>query len=241
MTRFKPLPALALSIGVGACTAIQPDPPPRNDVAVRLDRGLAALDAGHYRESFDDLSWVYSHCSGREAGAQALAGLAAIELDPRNDLARPALGVELLGELLGSTMPPRWLRPVIEVAYLESLALGAPVEADMSAVAPRPGHDSGPSAGGLFAGSAQEPTLLRDQTRDPAYGCGAEVDGGGETTRPLPRLQGPTMWSLLVEAESDRDSLAVRADSLQAQLGRATEQLQATREELERIRKTLKP
>lgn len=241
MTRFKLLLALALSLGIGGCAAVQPEPPPENDVARRFERGLAALDAGHYRESFDDLSWVYSHCTGHEAGARALAGLAAIELDPRNDLARPALGVELLGELLDGPEPPRWLRPVIEIAYLESLALGAPAEADLSAdVAPDTWYASGPNAGLLY-GSVQQPALVRDQSPDPVYGCGSLVDADGETPRPLPELQGPTMWSLLVEAESERDSLAAHADTLEVQLARTTQQLQATREELERIRKTLKP
>lgn len=232
MTRIKPLPALALLL-LGACAVHQPGPPAERNATLRLERGLAALEAGRYRESFDDLAWVYSHCPGHEAAAHALAGLTALELDPRNPLARPGLGVELFGRLIRSPAPPRWTRPLLEAAYLESLALGATPDSGLADRTPPPAGQ-GPSDLGFGAAPFQ-------QEGGPAYRCGSRLDEGNRPAKPLPTLPGPSMWSLLTAAEAQRDSLAARSDSLQARLDRTAQQLTATREELERIRKTLKP
>lgn len=103
-----------------------PDRPPEQDARLRLDRGLAALDAGMYPEAFDDLVWVYSNCPAREAGSHALVALASLELDPRNDMARPAVATELLGRVIQTSDAPAWIRPLAETSYLTALALGAP-------------------------------------------------------------------------------------------------------------------
>lgn len=114
---------VALAAG---CAALTRAPPPEQNAELRLDRGLAALEAGHYAQAFDDLAWVYSHCSGRRAGTQALVALAALDLDPRNRAARPAVGAELLGRAILDPGTPNWLRPMAESAFLTALGLGAP-------------------------------------------------------------------------------------------------------------------
>ncbi len=240
MTRFKQLPALALPLFLAGCAALQPEASPERDAALRLEQGLAALEAGHYRESFDDLAWVYSNCTGHEASVHALAALAALELDPRNDAARPDVGVDMLGRLLQNPTPPRWLRPMLEIAYLESLALGAAPTATTRAGADEaPG--SGPGPGPERADRSLPAWSHPAGTEQAAVRCGPSVGVSDGSAPALPELPGPTMWSLLVRAEAAQDSLAVRADSLQAQLDRTAQQLRETREELERIRKTLKP
>lgn len=49
------------------------------------------------------------------------------------------------------------------------------------------------------------------------------------------------MADLLQEAEARRAATALRVDSLETRLRLTNEQLAATREELDRIRRTLKP
>lgn len=236
---------LAVALAVGGCAALVPDRSPERDAQHRLDRGLSALHAGHYAEAFDDLVWVYSHCPSREAGSHALVALAALELDPRNSMARPALATELLGRVIQGPDAPEWVRPLAESTYLTALALGAPAADDV-----HDRDDSGP------AGALHVEPLIDDDDHpvDPArvvappapdaeavHGCGRVVVAGSWTRPALPDLPGPSMARLLAEAESRRSAMATRADTLESRLAAVTEQLEATRAELERIRKTLRP
>lgn len=125
MSAARHFPLLTLLLLVGGCTMLQQARSPELDAERRLQLGLASLDAGMYAEAFDELSWVYSRCAGYAASHQALAGLAAIELDPRNPAGREAVGAELLGRLIQHSGPPAWTRPLAESAYLMALALGA--------------------------------------------------------------------------------------------------------------------
>ncbi|MEJ2502718.1 MAG: hypothetical protein P8177_05275 [Gemmatimonadota bacterium] len=125
MVRTK-LPAVAAVLAVVGCTTLQTEQPPERNATLRLDRGLEALDAQRYTEAFDDLAWVYTNCPGRETGAHALTALAAIELDPRNPVPRPALAARLLGRLIEHPATPAWVRPMAETSLLTAVALGAP-------------------------------------------------------------------------------------------------------------------
>ena len=235
-------------VGIGACAGLGARGEPEQNAQLRLDRGLMALDAGRYAAAFDDLAWVYSQCSGREAGVAALEGLVALELDPRNPQARPAVGTEMLGRMIRRPQD-RSARFLSETFFLAALALGAPhpegasEEADTDpadpAVAPEADDPAGDSVvAGRVARTAPEPAPQL-QT---AYGCGAvAVPVMADTGRALPRLPGPSMAAILASAEVERDSASMASDSLRAMLGAVQEQLAATREELERIRRTLKP
>lgn len=235
----------ATAMAVTGCAALVPERPAEQNASLRLDRGLAAAEAGLYQEAFEELAWVYSHCPAREAGNRALVALAALELDPRNEMARPAVGTELLGRLIQTPEAPDWVRPLAETTFLTALALGAPHPAE-------DGHPDEGEADALPATDAQlegeeyelEPAAVvqrPDPAADAVYGCGRVVMRDGWTPPALPTLPGPSMARLLSEAEQRRESAAARADTLQAQLTAVTEQLEATRAELERIRKTLTP
>lgn len=255
---------IAVATAMGGCASLTPAQP-ELDARHRLDRGLSALEAGAYPAAFDDLAWVYSNCWGREAAVHALLALAALELDPRNERARPSVGTDLLGRAISGPGTPHWARPLVETSFLTALALGAPhpgepdyARADHArGVEPAPGEpapdehpeDELPVDDELPADeehAADEPATTAEAALDPpttgsATGCGQVIDAEGWVAPPLPELPGPSMTDLLARAESRRDSLAIRTDFLQRQLDSALEDLQATRAELERIRRTLNP
>lgn len=279
MSAAKHLPLLAL-LFMGGCTLIQQAQSPEMDAERRLQQGFAALDAGHYAEAFDDLAWVYSRCAGFTASHQALAGLAAMELDPRNRAGREAVGSELLGRLVQHPGPPTWTRPLNETAYLMALALGAPATPGTGAT---PAGDSAPPTGspridaaaaaGTAVGSPATPadgpgaaSLSGSTTADPPVGtpiadagararldvpagtagqdvrgCGRRVATGDGIAPRLPTLPGPSVMSILSRTEAQRAALASRTDSLSQALTTALRELEETRAELERIRKTLTP
>lgn len=257
---------IAAATAMGGCATLITDRPEDLDARHRLERGLSALDAGVYTSAFDDLAWVYTHCAGREAAGHALLALAALELDPRNDRARPAVGTDLLGRAITGPTAPGWVRPLAETSFLTALALGAPhpgevdgaghegheahEEADGDPVTPpqaEPSRPAGPISGADLEDPA-DPAMTAEAALDapaatagPAYGCGRRVPTEDWLAPELPELPGPSMAALLSRAEARRDSLSTHAVSLEQELASLRAQLQATREELERIRTTLKP
>lgn len=250
--------ALSALLALGGCALLPSEPPPESNAALRFDRGLAALEAGRYETAIEDLSWVYSRCAGREASVRALTVLASLEIDPRNPLARPHVGTELLGRVIQSAGTPEWVRPVAESAFLTALGLGArhPQTADTTRTDEGDGRgDPDEPADTTAADLAGTPTppdpgawpfeplagTLEQEPTPPVYGCGSTVVTAEWVAPPLPHLPGPSMADLLREAEARGAAMALRVDSLETQLRLTTEQLAATREELDRIRRTLKP
>lgn len=237
---------------LSACSLLQRDPPPERNAAVRLDRGLQALDQGRFRAAFDELVWVYTHCPGRTASTRALVGLAALELDPRNRHGRPDVGSELLGRVITEPATPGWVRPLAETGYLMALALGAPAAgapAD-TAVADSAARDTagvGVAASRSLGrdaetGQRSASEVLGPRAEEPVHGCGAAVPATeGMVARALPTLPGPSLVTILRRTERERDVLAVRADTLQKELASTAKQLEETKAELERIRKIIKP
>ena len=241
-------PSLPLTLLLGTlvtgCAALGTERPPERNATLRLDRGLAALDAGAHREAFDDLAWVYSHCAGREAAARAAVALAALELDPRNRAARPDIGTDLLGRVIRDPATAEWVRPLAETAFLAALALGAPApdaaEATVDDAEGEAAHAEAP-VGTPASPDEVLPVPAPGAAGDRVYGCGDIVEVDDAAVASLPRLPGPSMAELLAETEAEREAAQGRADSLQQQLVAVEEELSATRSELERIRKTLKP
>lgn len=117
--------SLALPMAAAGCATLRPTPP-EHDATVRLAAGLSAYDDARYADAFDDFALVARSCPGHAVGMQAIAALAALELDPRNPVGRPGVGTELLAELILDTRTPDWLRPVATTTYLLALGLGAP-------------------------------------------------------------------------------------------------------------------
>jgi hypothetical protein len=282
MVRQKLL-ALTAVLAVAGCAVLQPRQAPERNAALRLDRGLEALEGGHYREAFDDLAWVYSNCPVHENGVRALTALAAMELDPRNLAARPSIGTQLLGRLIQTQATPGWIRPMAETGLLTAVALGAahpdgPAETDVAdstratpadttvdpAAVPNVA-DSATAAAASDPATADSATAVMEAPptptatlavartpdprlrafgpgeRDPVYGCGDAIDTDDWTPPALPRLPGPSMADMLLSTEANRDAMALQMDSLRQRLETVNEQLTATRAELERIRKTLRP
>ena len=245
--------APALAASVAACAALSPERPPEQNAELRLDRGISAVEAGFYSEGFDDLAWVYTRCTGREAGVRALTALAAIELDPRNPAARPPLGMELLGQVLQDSTAPRWIRPLVETSFLAALALGAPhplERAEQAESDPLEEEHAAHDADLQEPGGHEHPALEAERSStgtagpvlmEAVHGCGPVLDPTRRVAADLPTLPGPSMAELLASAADRRAAAVARSDTLQAELSSVKAQLQATREELERIRKTLKP
>lgn len=248
MMRPKHLLVAALLIGLGACSALQPAPPLERDATYRLDRGLLALEGGRYREAFDDLAWVEAHCAGHVRGGEALVALAALELDPRNGGARASLATDLLGRVLRQPASPDWVRPLAETAYLMAMSLGAPPAPDTrgaealttDTLAELRADTAAEVYDDVVAGPVPAPELL-DAADEPAHGCGARVATETWASPRLPQLPGPSLASLLSEAETSRSAAAARADSIGRELSRVAQRLAETEAELERIRKTLQP
>lgn len=240
MMRPMHLLVAAMLVGLGACSALRPGPPMEEDASYRLDRGLNALEAGQYRDAFDDLAWVQAQCAGHVRGAEALLAMAALELDPRNESGRPELGTDLLGQVLREPPRTRAIRPLSETTYLLALSLGAPSASDVApAAAAAPGADgeaAAPAARGARAAEVLGPTAAES-----ARGCGGRVSVEGWAASRLPELPGLSLRARLNEAERSRSAAAARADSVAGELARVTQLLEETRAELERIRKTLQP
>jgi hypothetical protein len=171
MVRQKLLPLTAV-LAVAGCAMLRTEQAPERNAALRLDRGLEALDAGHYREAFDDLAWVYSNCPVNENGVRALTALAAIELDPRNRAARPSVGTELLGRLIQHRATPGWVRPMAETGLLTAMALGATDPDRPAGIA-----DSARSA-------PADPTAADAPTPEPASADSTPADSGSTAVTP---------------------------------------------------------
>ncbi|HSH45368.1 MAG TPA: hypothetical protein VK966_05910, partial [Longimicrobiales bacterium] len=213
--RAKPFMTAVFLLGTASCTMVTTATPPDRDAARRMDLGLEAMTAGAYRAAFDELSWVYTHCAGHERGVQALVGLAALELDARNEVGRPQVGSELLARLITQPGTPEWLRPLTEASYLMAAALGAVP----SAAAPigRPdsaGPDSVPAASRDIPSDpdadsraeASRPVRYTAVDDGPVHNCGPTVDADDWVTPDLPVLPGPSLVALLAEAEASRDA-----------------------------------
>ncbi|MFP4623722.1 MAG: hypothetical protein ACLFRX_06035, partial [Gemmatimonadota bacterium] len=171
---MRPLRALLILLApllAAGCAAIGPDRSPEQNARFRLDRGLTALDAGRYAAAFDDLAWVYSRCPAREAGAHALAALAALELDPRHPDGRPEVAADLLGRMIQEPGTPRWVRPLAETTFLAARELGAPHPEPREAAGEPGDATRGP------VGVAAEPELpVASPATEAARGCGVAIE-----------------------------------------------------------------
>jgi hypothetical protein len=245
MSRLTRPLALALLLSAGACASLQLAPPAERDAALRLDLALAALQAGEHGEAFEELVWVMTHCPDREAGMYARSVLVALELDPRNPTGRPDVGTRLAADLILGGGTPDWLRPLVETTYLLALGLGAPAP---SATPASPGAavdraleplDHASPEMGVQEGPPAAPVTV--QSGPPVHGCGPPVDATLRAGAELPALPGPSLARMLATAESERDAAAARALSLDAELETLRREIAATRAELDRIRRTLRP
>jgi hypothetical protein len=238
MSRRTVLTALLLPLLLGGCAALRPAPPPDRDAALHLSRGLDALAAGQYAGAYDQLAWVATHCPAHEAGLHAQAGLASLELDPRNPVGRPEVGMGLLADLiLGPATPPHLL-PLVETTYLLGLGLGAPPVPDTVVEARQPAA-SAPRDRRTALSPTRGDAAARRQ--DPVHGCGPALVATERVRLSLPQLPGPSLAAMLTRAEARERATTTEAERLREELALVRRQLEATQSELARIRRTLRP
>lgn len=227
-------PCLLLA-GVAACATLggggqdPPEPSPRE----RLHQAAAALDRGDFRSAYPALAWVYTRCPTSRPGRDALLLMAAAELDPRNEARRPAVGASLSAEYLALPAAPVENRPLAETLYVLALELGAP----RPTLLPPPVPD----------------TLTRlSESCDPASTAGSVATAGVRAldadTAPagavpvwLPELPFASVPERLGRLEAQRDSASAQAAALLEQVKQLQTRVATQQQEIERIRKTLRP
>jgi hypothetical protein len=244
MSRLTRIYALALLLITTGCAALRSAPPEQN-AELRLAQGLSALDAERYHEAFDQLAWVYSHCSGREAGLEAAMAMAALELDPRHPTGRPEVGMQLVAALVLDPTTPGWVRQIARTTYLLGLGLGAPAVGSPTA-SPGPGtevrtDEQASSPADTLPAVAAPPPRQAEAGAAPVFGCGPVLREAGPAPTELPTLPGPSLAAMLAESEAERAAEAARAATALEELTRLRRELTETRAELERIRRTLRP
>jgi hypothetical protein len=232
-----------LGVTIFACLAVACTRSPRGEVeplpgtpeaeaAGRLSAGAAALDIGNFSAARTDLGWVYMHCPGTDDGRTALLLMATGYLDPRNAERRPDLAAALAAHVADLAPSGSPLGSTATGIYLLAKEHGAPP--------PR----------------AEPLEEARRDTRAAAAGCSAEepraslallesaVPGDEATDGPidwLPDLPSATVPDRIAAAEGTRDSLALRVAELEEQVQALRDRVEIQQQELERIRRTLRP
>ncbi len=207
--------ALLLAVctsGLAACSVLHLAQ--GGDAENHLQAGLGALDTADYGRAARQLTAAYQASPDDEDGRHALLALAAAELDPRNPQRRMDEGARLAGGYLRLRTEERWVAPAASTLYLMALELGAVTARADSAQAQA---DSARAE----AGAAQR-TLAR-------------VD------RALPRLPGEPITVRLARLQAERDTLQARVHQLDDALAEKDRQLAEKTEEIQRIRRTLRP
>lgn len=131
MRRTAQVLAPAVLVIVAGCAMLAPGGPPGSAASgpapmnSTLERALGALELGHYRAAWTDLSSIYSEAGDAPEGRQALVALIAAEMDPRNPVRRLDVGANLALSGLQRPEPADWADPLLETFYLLALELGA--------------------------------------------------------------------------------------------------------------------
>lgn len=227
--------------------------------AEQFDGGLALADQGDLVAATERLVEVREVCGDSPLGRQALLLMSVMQLDGRNENRNPSLAAELSATYLALSSIFPWTSPIAEGVYVLALEMGASVpslsRADSGA---RDATDSfGVGVGGSWLVSDQwvqgrgiglmalpddySTTLLEERVRLATRSGGlrdlpAEVqiqcDAEGATSETanlgeLPSFDGSTVPGRLRRLERDRARLRSKVAGLE--------------DELERVRKTLRP
>jgi hypothetical protein len=184
----------------------------------RLDSSAQRLAEGHAAAAYDDLLDLALTYPEEELGQRALLLLMAAELDPRNPHRRLWAASDLGARYLQNNAAAAWSVPLAETLYLLAQELGAAEERARQAEAIA--QEAERRAQQAEAGRARAEARARAAQAAPP--------------RSLPQFQGPTVPARVGAVTSERDELASRVRTLEAQLA-------AQRQELERIRQTLRP
>jgi hypothetical protein len=203
---------LVMSIAGAAGCATLAAPTPEPDSRTQLQDGVAAVEAQDYLRARGLLEPLYYQHWMEPVGRQALVALIAAELDSRNPQRRLWAAADMAARLLNLPELEPWLVPVGEAYYLLALELGA----------------------------AEERVKQAESMRADAE-ARAERAEQGENARTLPAQTRRSVPARITEVEGERDELKRELSRLNEQLTVRDRELRETKQELERIRRTIRP
>lgn len=257
--------ALLLTMVLPACSLAGRADSPSGEAGRRraIQYGLAALDNGEYAAAAQRLAPVAAICPVDELGSRALLLLAAAELDGRNPDGEPDAAAELAAFQLSRSGPDDWTGALAAELYTIALDLGA----DPIAVEDIP--DEGviwrrylEGATPLGDDAESRPAANPDAAADVEAGADAEADAqaaaAAQDAASGPRCNVRRARSDLVMPELGRTPISAQVASargagrdpapltddvraLQAEVQRLRTELASKEQELDRIRRTLRP
>jgi hypothetical protein len=211
---------LGLLILIVGCTWLQGPPPPDRPVEAGEERfraGLHAAEAADFQGAGETLGELAAQCEAGPWGREAVLIMGALELSPRNPGGSPSVAAGLLARYLQEPSSPPASLILAETLYLAALDRGGAPVAEPFASDP-----AAPPVAPRFAA------------------CHRESEP--EPLRALPTLPAPgSTWEALGRVRSERDSLAVLADSLARRNDALTGRNASLEAELDRIRRLLLP
>lgn len=249
---------LLFALTISACATLGGASAPENDPELRLQRGVDALEANEFDVAHTELSWVYTHCPSSRQGMDALLLLATAELDPRNRSRRLDVGAALVAAYLATPGISAERRQLGESIYLLALELGAlpplgvsieppadpgdgltsrciPAEPRQVIALPVGRRAEEPADTVLPNAVAAEDTAVAGADTLPAA---AEEPMLGSLLPPLP---GESVPERLAALAAVRDSLQAELAELRRQVESLEQRVASQQEELERIRRTIRP
>lgn len=231
--------------------------------------GLRALDASSFADAGERLATVAAICPVDRLGRRAMLLLAAAEIDPRNAESRPSVAAQLAAfQLVRPSEQEAWVSPLAGEIYTLALDYGADSVArndlpDSRILWSHYFEGAADTAGGPRAeplGAAPDDSVARPAAAlagEPAPAPVAPVPTGGprcdvpraRADVSLPRLaRTPVVDRVRVVGErppaagQDRaPEVAGDVRSLMAEVDRLEAELAAKEQELDRIRRTLRP
>lgn len=259
--------ALLLTMVLPACSLAGRADSPSGETGRRraIQYGLEALDSGEYAEAAQRLAPVAAICPVDELGSRALLLLAAAELDGRNPDGEPDAAAELAAFQLSRSGADDWTGALAAELYTIALDLGAdPIAVEdipdegviwrryLEGTAPL-----GDDAEGTPAANADADAAARaDVEAEADAGAQAAAAAQEASSGPLCNVRGarsdlvmPELGRTPISAQiasargAVRDPAPLTDDvrALQAEVQRLRTELASKEQELDRIRRTLRP
>ena len=268
MRKFVCCSALLLTAALSACSLAGTGSPSSETGRARaIAYGMAALDEGDYARAANQLAPVAAICPVDELGARALLLLAAAELDGRNAEGRPDAAAELAAFHLARSHPEDWAGAMAEELYLIALDLGAdpiPAEAIPDAgviwtryletadrAEPMGDEQESDTLAAAQDEDAAEDGATRAARRRTAAAIAADAEAGPRCRVPdvrdgfvMPVLERTPLARRSAGAQPSQQSgagLSSDVRALQAEVQRLRSELASREQELDRIRRTLRP
>ncbi len=238
---FRRSLAALLAIGGVACTrapASDPEPlpgTPEAEAVGRLAAGAAALEIANFSAARTDLGWVYTRCPATAEGQTALLLLATSYLDPRNGDRRPDLAATMAAHVAGQAGDRSVLKSAGTSLFLLAREQGAP-RPDAGTL-----EEAGREVRSAGDGCAEDESRVSLTLLEAAATPRGAPEGDGAPEGSLPDIHGPTVPERIAEVASERDSLAERVTELEEQVKALTDRVAIQQQELERIRRALRP